>query len=93
MTGMIIDTGRGRFDCIGYLPLVGTAVGVCRILYGAIKIALNIISMLGSLLWSCSLGDNHKDIGMGFLHICRGTVELFPFAGGALLGLYDFVRI
>ena len=93
MTGMIIDTGRDRFDSIGYIPAVGSVFGFCRILYGAIKIALNTILMLGSLLWSASFNGHHKDIGMGFLHICRGTVELFPFVGGSCLWIYDILRI
>lgn len=78
-----------RLDKLGYIPVVGTVSGTCRIAYGVVKAAFSAIAAVFILIVTGSkktFGYHFED---GLLHIGRGLVELFPFVGGYLTYKYD----
>ena len=86
----ITDGSPNRLDQLGYIPLIGTVSGTCRIAYGVVKAAFSAIASVFSILATGVPSDKwrsrRKD---GLMHIGRGFVELLPIIGGILTKRYD----
>jgi hypothetical protein len=78
-----------RLDKLGYIPVVGTVSGCCRMVYGVAKA----VTSAASYVFSTIVTGSGKRFGYhftdGLLHVGRGFIELFPFVGGAILQKYD----
>ncbi len=69
-----------KVNNLGYVFVVGSLVGVCRIIYGALEAILGL-----GYLCICDTSV----IKNGLMHIGRGIVEVIPFLTGPLCKLYD----
>jgi len=78
-------------DKLGYIPVVGTVSGVCRIVYGLAKAIFSAFAYIGSVIFASQMTQAKWEFRVhdGRLHFLRGIVELIPFIGGALTNNYD----
>jgi hypothetical protein len=73
-----------NFNKAGYIPIIGTAVGVIRIAGGTIESAIAAIIIIGCIAIG-EFSDAKKystKTGEGLDHVIRGLVELVPIFGG-----------
>lgn len=73
-----------RIKMAGYIPIVGTGVGLVRIPYGFVE------ASFVSLAYCCLDTDLTKyHFTNGLKHMCRGCIELVPIFGFCVLLCYD----
>lgn len=68
---------------VGYIPFIGTIVGVCRIWFGMSEFFVGLIALIVNPEW----GSKVMVHGMG--QVLRGSIEIIPFLGGGILFIYD----
>lgn len=69
------------FNKMGYLPLIGSVVGIARIVYGVA------IALLGTITRQAEMRDRGKS------HLYRGWREISPFQSGSKLKTEDLLKI
>lgn len=98
---MIVQYLTGRYDSsemlpitaadkLGKIPVIGTATGAIRVVWGVVKAAFSALAALGSLAFTNSTQRWSAELRDGCKHVGRGVVEMFSILGtGYLLNEHD----
>lgn len=78
-----------RLDSLGYIPVVGTVSGACRIICGIAQTVLAGIAAPAKICIEATPGDYWIPFADGLYQMARGAVELVPIIGGLCTACFD----
>lgn len=82
------------FNVMEYTPVLGSVIGSVEVLYGVIKIAVEIIRGIGNLFLKNSEYNFKKEIGSGVGTLGRGlALVVLPIFSGLFLYMMDQDRV
>lgn len=84
------DTRSAMLNILGYVPVISTISGCCRVLLGIIH---TIVHLVAAIFKASHRKDHLQEALLGVRNIVRGIVEMVPVVGNITCLTYDGVKM